>query len=213
MDHLHRELAPISAAGWEVIDEEAKSRLPTYLAARKLVDFTDPTDGPTPPTNLGRISEITGPSDGVAAAQRRVLPLVELRTEFKVSRSSSTTPNGSDRPRPGRVGRGGAPDRVGENVTVFHGHEAAGLRGITESTSHEPMCSTLTWRKHPTASPGRQRAPSGRHRRSLRDGHLPGHLHEIVESAEYGGHLLSTTSARSSADPWCGRPGWRAGSF
>ena len=34
---------------------------------------------------------------------------------------------------------------LGENVTVFHGHGAAGIRGITESTSHESialaMCS------------------------------------------------------------------------
>ena len=31
MNHLHRDLAPISDAGWDIIDDEAKSRFPTYL--------------------------------------------------------------------------------------------------------------------------------------------------------------------------------------
>src|ERR1700724_1760852 len=86
MDHLDRERAPTSASGWETIDNEASSRLPTYLAARKLVDFSGPHGWSHSATNLGRISPIAGPSEGVAAAQRRVLPLVELRTEFNVSR-------------------------------------------------------------------------------------------------------------------------------
>jgi uncharacterized linocin/CFP29 family protein len=86
MNHLHRELAHISDAGWDLIDDEAKSRLPTYLAARKLVDFAGPHGWTYSSTDLGRIQEIAGPSEGVAAAQRKVLPVVELRTEFKVSR-------------------------------------------------------------------------------------------------------------------------------
>ena len=49
MDHLYRELAPVSAAAWEQIEGEAKSRLVTHLAARKLVDFAGPARlGPLP---------------------------------------------------------------------------------------------------------------------------------------------------------------------
>jgi uncharacterized linocin/CFP29 family protein len=77
MNHLHRDLAPISDAGWDVIDDEAKSRLPTYLAARKLVDFEGPHGWTHSATNLGRVTEIAGPSEGVSALQRKVLPLVE----------------------------------------------------------------------------------------------------------------------------------------
>jgi uncharacterized linocin/CFP29 family protein len=86
VNHLLWNLAPVSTAGWDVIDEEATSRLPTYLAARKLVDFSGPHGWSHSATNLGRISPIGGPSEGVAAAQRRVLPLMKLRTEFNVSR-------------------------------------------------------------------------------------------------------------------------------
>ena len=39
MNHLFRELAPISEAGWQEIENEAKRTLKTTLAARKLVDF------------------------------------------------------------------------------------------------------------------------------------------------------------------------------
>ena len=35
MDHLYRDLAPVSEAAWSQIEDEAKSRLVTYLAARE----------------------------------------------------------------------------------------------------------------------------------------------------------------------------------
>ena len=57
MDHLLHDKAPISSAGWQAIDEEAKSRLTTYLAARKLVDFVGPDGWSHSATNLGRVTE------------------------------------------------------------------------------------------------------------------------------------------------------------
>ena len=84
MNHLYRDLAPISDSGWDAIDQEATSRLPTYLAARKLVDFAGPHGWSHSATDLGRIATIASPSQGVSAAQRKVLPLMELRAEFKV---------------------------------------------------------------------------------------------------------------------------------
>ena len=37
MNHLLRELAPISESVWQMLDEEARERLKPALAARKLV--------------------------------------------------------------------------------------------------------------------------------------------------------------------------------
>jgi uncharacterized linocin/CFP29 family protein len=140
MNHLHRELAPISDAGWDIIDDEAKSRLPTYLAARKLVDFGGPHGWAHSSTNLGRITEIAGPSEGVTAAQRKVLPLVELRTEFKVSRIElDDVDRGTSSPDLAELDEALRQIALGENAIVFHGYEAAGIEGITESTSHEPI--------------------------------------------------------------------------
>src|SRR5438105_502987 len=42
MNHLLRELAPITTAGWLEIEKEAKRTLKTTLAARRLVDFKGP---------------------------------------------------------------------------------------------------------------------------------------------------------------------------
>jgi uncharacterized linocin/CFP29 family protein len=53
MNHLYRELAPISDAAWAQIEDEAKSRLSTHLAARKLVDFAGPHGWGHSSTDLG----------------------------------------------------------------------------------------------------------------------------------------------------------------
>jgi len=42
MNHLLRELAPLSDAAWAEIDEEATRTLAHFYAARKLVDFDGP---------------------------------------------------------------------------------------------------------------------------------------------------------------------------
>ena len=86
MDHLYRELAPIPEAAWEQIESEAKGRLVTQLAARKLVDLSGPHGWNHSATDLGRVDEVASPSEGVAACSAGVLPLVELRADFSLSR-------------------------------------------------------------------------------------------------------------------------------
>ena len=88
MNHLLRSLAPITESGWELLDTEARDRLTAALAARKLVDFNGPRGWEHSATNLGRSAEVaTAPCESVTAIQRRVLPLVELRADFAVSRA------------------------------------------------------------------------------------------------------------------------------
>jgi uncharacterized linocin/CFP29 family protein len=141
MSHLLREHAPITEAGWDLIDEEARERLTPRLAARKLVDFSGPRGWKASATNLGRTDPISKvPSDGVSATQRKVLPLVELRADFPVDRSEL------------RDGDRGAEDvdfaaldeaarsiAIAENRAVFHGWKAAGIVGIAEASPHEPI--------------------------------------------------------------------------
>lgn len=42
MNHLLRELAPMSESAWAEVDKEARQRLRPVLAARRLVDFIGP---------------------------------------------------------------------------------------------------------------------------------------------------------------------------
>lgn len=133
MNHLLREKAPITEQGWEELDREARERLEPALAARKVVDFQGPHGWDFSAANLGRTGD-TGEFEGVSVSRRRVLPVVELRAAFTVSRGEL-----DDLER-------GAPDidldaldeaarRIAraENVAVFHGWAEAGIRGIAES--------------------------------------------------------------------------------
>src|SRR5436190_8886827 len=87
MDHLLRPHAPISDSGWALLDEEARERLTPALGARKLVDFSGPHGWDRSATNLGRVEALAdAPVEGIDAARRRVLPLVELRAPFRVDR-------------------------------------------------------------------------------------------------------------------------------
>jgi uncharacterized linocin/CFP29 family protein len=141
MSHLLREHAPITEAGWSLIDDEARERLTPALAARKLVDFGGPHGWEHSATNLGRTSALAdAPGDGVEAEQRRVLAVVELRAPFSLSRAEL------------RDGDRGAEDvdlealddaahriATAENRAVFHGWKAAGITGIAEAATHDPI--------------------------------------------------------------------------
>jgi uncharacterized linocin/CFP29 family protein len=141
VNHLLRDLAPVSDKGWELIDEEARERLTPGLAARKLADFSGPKGWTYSASNLGRVEEAGGsPVDGVGIQQRRVLPLIELRADFTVSRAEL------------RDGDRGAPDvdfdnldaaarriATAENTAVFHGLGTAGIAGICTACSHDPI--------------------------------------------------------------------------
>src|ERR1700728_2686236 len=87
MNHLFREKAPITETAWEQIDEEGRRQLVPALAARKLVEFVGPLGWDHSAKNLGRTTAVaTAPAEGLSAKQRRVLPLVELRSAFAVDR-------------------------------------------------------------------------------------------------------------------------------
>jgi uncharacterized linocin/CFP29 family protein len=140
-NHLLRSHAPISDSNWRLLDDEARERLPGALAARQLVDFAGPKGWDYSATNLGRVNAVTkAPCQGVTALQRRVLPLVELRAEFEISRSELRD---DDR---GAADADLAPldtaahrMAVAENVAVFHGWEEASITGITQASPHQGL--------------------------------------------------------------------------
>jgi uncharacterized linocin/CFP29 family protein len=141
VNHLHRELAPISARAWGEIESEAVRALRHFLTARRLVDVQGPHGWDHSALGLGRAEPVAaGAGDGVEARLRRVQPLVELRTPFALSREEIAA---ADR---------GAPDAdwdpvieaarraaLAEDRLVFAGMPAAGVRGIVEASPHAPI--------------------------------------------------------------------------
>jgi uncharacterized linocin/CFP29 family protein len=141
MSHLLREHAPITDAGWTLIDEEARERLTPALAARKLVDFSGPHGWEHSATNLGRVRPLdAGPVEGVSAAQRQLLAVVELRADFTLSHGElRAADRGAGDVDLGPLDAAARRIATAENRAVFHGWEAAGITGIAEASSLESL--------------------------------------------------------------------------
>jgi uncharacterized linocin/CFP29 family protein len=140
MNHLLRDLAPISESTWQVLDQEARDRLTPALAARRLVDFTGPRGWEHSATNLGR-SEALGSVrfEGVSGRRRSVLPLVELRVAFEVSREElRDADRGADDIDLGALDQAAHRMAVAENAAVFHGLEGA-IGGIAQRSPYDPV--------------------------------------------------------------------------
>jgi uncharacterized linocin/CFP29 family protein len=137
VSHLLREHAPITAEGWSRIDEEARERCKPALAARRLIDFSGPHGWQHSATDLGRTDAVKGAGDGLAARLRRVLPLVELRAPFAVSRAElADADRGAEDLDLDSLDAAARALAVAENTAVFHGWKAAGIAGIAEASTH-----------------------------------------------------------------------------
>jgi uncharacterized linocin/CFP29 family protein len=141
MNHLLREHAPITEASWSLIDDEARERLSPALAARKLVDFSGPHGWEHSATNLGRTSALADtPGDGVEAAQRRVLAVVELRAPFSLSRAElADADRGAEDVDLATLDEAAHRIATAENRAVFHGWQAAALTGIAQASTHDAI--------------------------------------------------------------------------
>ena len=140
MSHLLREQAPITEAGWNVLDDEARERLAPALAARRLVDFSGPRGWGHSATNLGRVESVGDSPDRIDAAQRRVLPLVEMRAPFSVALSElADADRGAEDVDLEELDQAAHRLAVAENAAVFNGWGAVGIKGIAESSPHDPI--------------------------------------------------------------------------
>jgi uncharacterized linocin/CFP29 family protein len=140
MNHLLRTLAPISDSAWNMLDKEARERLEPALAARRLVDFSGPHGWEYSATNLGRTTPVaSAPCDGVTGLQRRVLPLVEVRADFELSRAEfRDADRGAEDADLEPLDRAAHQIAVAENKAVFHGWHGV-MAGIEEATPHAPV--------------------------------------------------------------------------
>jgi uncharacterized linocin/CFP29 family protein len=140
MSHLLRSHAPISDASWRLLDEEARERLTPALAARQLVDFSGPHGWEYSATNLGRTTPLSSdPGEGVSRLQRRVLPLVELRADFELSRAELfDADRGAEDADLEPLDDAAHKIAIAENVAVFHGMQGS-IEGIAERSTHDAI--------------------------------------------------------------------------
>jgi len=153
MGHLHRDLAPISAEAWAQIEEEAKQTLKATLAARKLVEFEGPKGWQKAAVSTGRAKALDpAPRVGVEARVRQVLPLIELRAIFELSREEmDAVDRGAENPDLDPVIAAARQIALAEDGAIFHGYSAGGIDGICEEAPGGPIAITKNYEDYPVA--------------------------------------------------------------
>jgi len=151
VNHLLRERAPITDAGWQELDREARERLLPALAARRLVDFAGPHGWAHSAVNIGRSTDIDEPLEGLRARQRRVMPLVELRAFFALSRTElDDFERGATDIDLMPLDQAGARMARAENIAIFQGWPTAGIDGMAAGT-FPPVPLPGDYRSYPAA--------------------------------------------------------------
>jgi uncharacterized linocin/CFP29 family protein len=152
VNHLFRDLAPVSDEAWEQIDDEARRSLKHFLAARRLVDFTGPLGWPASAVDLGRVERLeVGPAPGVDAARRRVLPLVELRIPFSLTRDNlDDAERGAEDLDLATVIAASRSAALAEDHAIFNGYPDGGIVGIAPSSPHQPLTIADNYGAYPT---------------------------------------------------------------
>ena len=151
MDDLRRELAPIVDGAWAEIDEEAKRALKLALAARKVVDFEGPLGWSSSSVALGRADAIAaGGESAVQLSVRRVLPLVELRASFELSRAElDAVARGAKDPDLAQLVVAAQALAAAEDRAVFYGLPDAGIGGIFGAASDATLSLTTDYESYP----------------------------------------------------------------
>jgi uncharacterized linocin/CFP29 family protein len=212
MNHLLRGHAPLSDSNWELLDDEARERLHGPLAARRLVDFSGPHGWEHSATNLGRAEKVTAPNGkGVTALRRRVLPLVELRADFAISRAELRDDDrGAVDVDLGALDEAAKRIALSENVAVFHGWAKAAIKGIAEAS---PIKAGKLGTSAENYSRSVARAVDAI-RQSGVEGPFglalgPDEYTRVIETAEHGGYPLFDHLAKILEGPIVWSPGLR----
>ena len=140
MNNLHRELAPISAAAWAGLEEEARRTFKRHLAGRRVVDVPEAAGPELAAVTTGHLDPVASPAEGVIAHLRRSQPMVELRVPFTVDRQQvDDVERGANDPDWQPVKDAARQLAFAEDRAVFEGYPAAGIVGIRDGSSNPPI--------------------------------------------------------------------------
>ena len=213
MNHLLRSHAPISELAWTQIDDEARERLEPALGARKLVDFSGPLGWQHSATNVGRVTPVKkSPVAGVTGLSRQVLPLLELRADFTVSRAElQNIDRGAVDADYESLDRAAVRIATAENTAVIHGW-ADLITGIFEQAPYAKRAlgpDPLTFPQTISAAVSdlRLSGVGGPYGLALD----PDHYRLATETAENGGTLLMEHLGEILGGPVVWTPGLKGG--
>lgn len=140
MNNLHRELAPVSDEAWAALEQETGRTLKRYLAGRRIVDVHGPDGLATSAVGTGHQASVSPPAEGIEARQRKVLPLVELRVPFVLSREQIDDVARGAQDSDWQPARSAARKiAAAEDQAIFAGYPEAGIGGIVPGASNPPL--------------------------------------------------------------------------
>jgi uncharacterized linocin/CFP29 family protein len=150
MNNLYRELAPISAAAWASIEDEAKRTFALHCAGRKVVDVTGPDGATLAGLGTGHLTAIDPPGGGVIAGLRAWRPVVQLRVPFTLERAAI------DSVERGALDADWQPVKdaarkvaFAEDRAIVDGYAAAQITGVREASSNPPLTLPAEVRDYP----------------------------------------------------------------
>jgi uncharacterized linocin/CFP29 family protein len=151
MNHLLREKAPITEAGWAQIDTEAADALREVLAGRRLLDVNGPKGWQHAAEPTGRTRHVGVASGDVDARIRDVRPMVEFKVPFTVSRAElEAIDRGACDADLDAVRLAARDAGVAEDHAIFHGFEAGGVPGVVEETPHDAVVIDEDYERYPS---------------------------------------------------------------
>jgi uncharacterized linocin/CFP29 family protein len=152
MNNLHRELAPISDAAWEQIEEETTRTLKRYLAGRRVIDVHGPGGVDLSAIGTGHLKSIAAPEEGIVARQREVKALVELRVPFELDRQQIDDVERGSNDSDWQPAKDAAQKiAYAEDRAIFDGYPAANIGGIRQGTSNPIITLPADVRHYPDA--------------------------------------------------------------
>ena len=150
MNNLYRELAPVSAAAWASIEEEARRSFTLPLAGRRVAEVRGPDGEALPAVGTGHLTGLEPPAPGVLAWARTVQPVVELRVPFTLSRRDiDDVERGAKDPDWQPVKDAARDMAFAEDRAVFEGYQAAGIAGMRAASSNPALELPADARQYP----------------------------------------------------------------
>jgi uncharacterized linocin/CFP29 family protein len=151
MNHLLRELAPLTPKAWALIEEEAKRTLKLRLAGRRIVDFVGPLGWQAAGVPLGRVERANPePAPRAEAWVRRLQPLLEVRVPFELKRVElEAVARGAADPDLDPVREAAIAAALAEDRALFHGYGAASIRGLMETGAGGGLSLTSDYAAYP----------------------------------------------------------------
>ena len=152
MDNLYRELAPISAAAWADLEEEARRTFRRHAAGRRIVDVVGPGGLSCPRSVPGTWRPSTISPRASSPARRRSQPIVELRVPFTVDRQQVDDVERGAKDADWQPVKDAARQLAfAEDRAIFEGYAEAGITGIRATSSNPAIKLPADVREYPDA--------------------------------------------------------------